>query len=117
LFSRDQAAFDGKGTDAGQDVPAILAIGDDCLIDRHLEEEIIDVDPGPLRARHQRDFARERIRAPHSVDLAWIGRAHRAEQESVSFRLILRELVCEEEAAFRSAAAHPHAADAFLRHI
>ena len=65
---------------------------DDRLADIDLREQVIDIDAGPRRLRHDRDLAGERVGAAEPVDLARIGRAHRGEQHAVARGHILRQV-------------------------
>jgi hypothetical protein len=78
----DQPALDRERADAGKDVAAVLRVGDDGLVDEHLQEQVVDVDPLTLALLHHRDLAGQRIGAAHAVDLARVGRAHHAEQNA-----------------------------------
>ncbi len=111
----DQAALDGEGADPGQQVAAVLRVGDDRLVHEHLQEQVVDVHARARRARHDSDLGGEGIAAAHAVDLARVGRAHHAQQEGVARRPVLRQVLGQEVAALGRAAAHPHAGDA-LRH-
>ena len=104
----DQPALDRERAHPGKDVAAVLLVGDDRLVDEHLEEQVIDVDPFALRLADHRDFAGQRIGAAHPVDLARVGAAHHAQQERITLVMVLRQVGFEEIAALRRAAAHPH---------
>jgi hypothetical protein len=45
----DQAALEGKGTNARKDIAAVVRIGHDRLVDKNLQEQVIDIDPLALR--------------------------------------------------------------------
>ena len=71
---RHEAAFDGEGTDTGEDVAAVLRVGDDRLVDEDLQEQIVDIDSLALGLLHHRDLGGQRIGPSHAIDLARIGR-------------------------------------------
>ena len=110
---RDQPALDRERADAGEDVAAILRVGDDRLVDEDLQEQIVDVD-----ARRARDLLTTATllvsgSAPPMPSI-WRGsgepmtRSRKASRAAVSAgRSSARKI-----AALGRAAAHPHAADA-----
>ena len=117
VLSLDQVALDGEGANAGQDVAAVLRIGNDGLIDEDLQEQVIDVDAWTRRALDHRNLRGQWIGAAHAVDLAAVGRAHDAEQKLVARRHVARQIAGKKIAALGSAAAHPHAAHALDRGV
>ena len=42
----DETALHGERADAGEDVAAVLLIGDDRFVDEHLQEQVVDVGVG-----------------------------------------------------------------------
>ena len=113
---RHQPAFDRKRANPGQDIAAVLGIGDDRLIDEDLQEQVIDVDPFAHRFADHRDLAGQRIGAAHPVDLDRIGATHHRQQERIARRGVGRQVVLQKITALGRAAAHPHAADGGIRH-
>ena len=67
-------------------LPQFCCVGDDRLVDEHLQEQVVDVDPRRARLADHRDLAGQRVGAAHAVDLARVGRAHHAQQELVALR-------------------------------
>ena len=76
----DQASFECERPDAGEQVAAVLLIGDGRLIDADLQEQIVDVSIVAVRPSDDRDLAGERMGTTDAVDLARVRRAHRPEQ-------------------------------------
>ena len=109
----DQSAFDGERPHPGEDIAAVLAVGDQRPVDRDLKEEVIHIDAWPFRPFHHRDLGGQRVRPAHAVDLARVGRSHHAHQKTVP---VGGQVFGQKIPALRRAAAHPHAADA-VRHI
>ena len=105
----DQVSLDGEGPDPGEHVPAVLPIGDQRLVDAELEEEVRHVGRGMIGRTDHRHLGRERMRAPHAVDLARVGTAHHRQQELVALAFGVGEVVGHEEGTLRGAAAHQHA--------
>jgi hypothetical protein len=54
---RNQPLLDGEGSDAGQDISAILRDIDPGLVDHDLQEEVVDIGVIPGRARDHGDLA------------------------------------------------------------
>ena len=48
----DQPALDGERAYAREDIAAVLALSDESLIDEHLQEQVVDIDPVARRPRH-----------------------------------------------------------------
>ena len=114
----DQAALDRERADAGEDVAAILRVGDDRLVDEDLQEQIVDIDA--RRARNCETTATLEVSgsAPPMPSI-WRGsgepmtRSRKASRAAAS----CGQIVGEEKAALRRAAAHPHAADAVTHNL
>jgi hypothetical protein len=52
----DEPAFNGERPNARENIAAVLRVRDNRLIDEHLEEEIVDVDPFARRFANDCDF-------------------------------------------------------------
>ena len=48
----DQPALHGERADPGEDVPAVLLVGDRRLLHAELQEQVVDVRVVPLRQRY-----------------------------------------------------------------
>ena len=112
----DEAAFNGKPADPGKDVAAILRVGDDGLIDKHLKEQIVDVGICATGARDHGHLAGQRAGAPHAVDLPDVRRSHHPQQQLISRGGISGQVVGQKIPALRGAAPHPHASCTGVRH-
>ena len=77
----DEAALDRERPDAGEQVAAVLLVGDDRLVDEDLQEQVVDVGVVACRAAHDGDLAGQRVGAADPVDLARVGCAHDAHQQ------------------------------------
>ena len=95
---RYQPTFDGKGTNTGKNIAAILGIGDKRLIDKDLQEQIVDIGIAAHRPVDNRNLRGERRSPAHAINLAGIGRAHDAQQESIA-RVSVRWQISAEEIA------------------
>ena len=112
--SRDHAAFDGKGADAGKDVAAGRPGIHHRFGHRDLGEQIVDIHPLARGGTHHRHLGGQRVRAPDAVDLARIGRAHRRQQHAVARGGVGRQVVGAEIRPLRGAAAHDDDGNAVL---
>jgi hypothetical protein len=110
-WGRDQAALERERRDAGEQVAAVLPVGDDGIVHNHLEEVVVDVGRVRTGAPDHRDLARQRVGATHAVDLPLVGRSHDPEQEIVAARRVPRQVVGQEIEALGRPAAHDHAPD------
>jgi hypothetical protein len=54
-------------------------LGDNGLIDKNLQKQIIDIDAGPGRFLDHRHLGGQWIGAPHAIDLAFVGGSHHPE--------------------------------------
>ncbi|MNL51445.1 hypothetical protein D3C87_1745470 [compost metagenome] len=75
----NQPALEGKGPHPGEDVAAVLAVIHPWLVHYDLGKQIVDIDPGTLRATNDRHFTGQRIRTTDTIDLPRVGRAHGGE--------------------------------------
>ena len=105
-----EAPFDGEGADTGEEVAAVLLIGDERFVHTDLEEEVVDVGGVVARRAHDGDLRRERMGATDAVDLARVGAPHDTQQQVVALRGVDGKLVGEEVGALRRATPHDHAA-------
>jgi hypothetical protein len=104
VLPRHQPALDREGADTGEDVAAVLAVGHHGAVHRHLQEEVIDIDPRPIRALTTATFEVSGSAPPMPSIWRGSGVPMIAHQEGVA---ILRQCV-EEIAPLRGPAAHPH---------
>jgi hypothetical protein len=109
---RNESVLDCPRTDTGKQVAAVLAVTDLGLVDGDLQEQVVDVRIGALRAADDRDLAGERMRASDAVDLPFIRRAHRREQHAIAQRWVGRQVPGVEVQTLRCARAHEGAGDA-----
>ena len=63
------AVLDRPRSDAGENVAAVLRVGDLGLVDGDLQKQVVDVSVVPRRGRDDRDLARQRMRAAETVNL------------------------------------------------
>ena len=115
----DQPALDRERADAGEDVAAILGVGDDRLVDEHLEEEIVDVD-APRDPTCDTIATFEVSGSAPPMPSIWRGSGEPITRSRKASRSAIDggKVVLEEIAALGRAAAHPHAAHAdAVRHI
>lgn len=106
----DEAALDGEGSDADEQVAAVLTVGHLARLDADLEEQIVDVRLGTGRGRHHGHLAGQGVRPAEPVDLARIGAAHDAQQQVVAYGGLGGQVAGQEVGALGGAAAHQHAA-------
>jgi len=69
----NQALLDGEGSDAGQNIAAVLAVADVRLIDHDLQKEIVHICIVSRRGAHDGHLAGQRMRAAEPIDLARVG--------------------------------------------
>ena len=100
-----------KGTDAGEEVAAVLTVRHFGAVGPHLKKEIVDVGVGSLRRAHDRDLGRQWMTPAHAVDLSNVGRAHRREEDDVAGRDVVRKILGEKVQALRRAASDHRAAN------
>ena len=110
----DEPALDRERPDAGQQVAAVLLVGDDRLVDEDLQEQVVDVGVGAIGRADHRDLAGQRVGAADPVDLARVGRAHDPHQQLVALRRVGGQVVGEEVRALRRATPHQHAAHTLI---
>ena len=79
----DQAALDRERADPGEDIAAVLPVGDRRLVHPELKEQVVDVGVAALRRRHHRDLGSQRMSAAYPVDLHRVAAAHHREQQRV----------------------------------
>ncbi len=89
-FKLNESTLCGKLHHSRQNVSAVLSIGDNWLIDKHLQKKIVDIGIGPIRAGDHRYFAREGVGAADAVDLARVRRAHDLQQKGIALRNVFR---------------------------
>ena len=99
-----------NGADPGEQIAAVLAVGDEAFTDAELQEQVLQIGTIVARRRDDGDLRRERVGAPDAVDLTRVGRAHDPQQELVAFGRISGEIVAQEVGTLRRAASHDHAA-------
>ena len=110
-----QAALDRERPDAGQDVAAVLLVGDDRLVDHDLQEQVIDVDAGQPGRCDDRDLGRQRVRPADPVDLPRVGRPHDPQQQVIPLAGIGGEVVGQEVQPLGRPAPHLHGPDPVTR--
>jgi hypothetical protein len=81
---RNKAAFNCERPDARKDIPAILRIGDNCLINENLQEQIVDINALARRFAHNCDLAGQRVCPAHAIDLQRIWGTHDPKQECIA---------------------------------
>ena len=110
-YSQDIHLTARQLADAGKDVAAVLRVGNERLIDGHLQKQIVDIDSWPFRPRNHGDLGGEGIGPAHPVDLARVRRPHDPQEQRVARRDVGGQVLGEEVTALGRAAAHPHAAN------
>jgi hypothetical protein len=79
----------GEGTDAGEDVPAVLTAGHLGPVDDDLKEQVVDVGLWVGRGRDDGHLAGERVRTAQTVDLPLVGaggaRCGRRDGQAITF--------------------------------
>src|SRR5690606_25963960 len=116
---RHQPLADGEGTHRRREVPAVAAVVDQGLLDRHRAERVVHVAVVSMRRRDQHDLARAGGGAPHAVGVPAIRirAADDPQQQGIALRARPWQVALVEEHAFAGPAPHVHRRDAPLLHL
>ncbi len=108
----DQTTFDSERADAGQQIPAVLAVRHQRAVDADLQEQVLDVRVVVGGRGDDRDLAGQGVASRDSVDLSRIWRAHQPQEQRGACRGVVRQLVAEEVGALGRTTSHDHASNA-----
>jgi hypothetical protein len=101
--------LNGPGTDAGENVAAVLAVADFGFVHHDLQEQIIHIGVRDAGWTDDGDLAGERMRAADAIDLPHVGRTHRSQEDAISRFAFGGEVALMEVQSFGRSAAHQRA--------
>jgi hypothetical protein len=104
--------LDRERADPGQNVPAVLLVGDGRLVHSELKEEVVKVGVVSWRRRDDRHLGGQRMSTAEPVDLQRVTAAHDPHQQRIPLARIAGQVRGEKIQALRCTTAHHHAPDA-----